>query len=230
MMPLNMINAPMTNVALPVLSRVQHDEEVFASYLARVQLVACYLTATLFAVAAGVSDPLVAVLFGRRWHEVAPIFAVLAVGGLFRAVSQIAYWIYLARGVPGAQFRLYLVTGPFVVAAILAGLPWGSIGVATGHSIAYAALWVITLVHVGRVANVESRPLLLNALRVMCMVSVPCGVGAWLGTLVPAPAFVQLLLGGCGALVALAGAYVLSSKVRSDTTLVIGFARRAASR
>ena len=56
MTPLNTINAPMTRVALPVLSRLQDDQAALQRW-ARCQLVACYLTATVFAVAAGLSGP-----------------------------------------------------------------------------------------------------------------------------------------------------------------------------
>src|SRR4029079_15892650 len=53
MTPLNQINAPLTSVALPVLSRVQDDDVAFDRYLRRAQVVGCYATATVFAVCAG---------------------------------------------------------------------------------------------------------------------------------------------------------------------------------
>lgn len=230
MAPLNMINAPMTRVALPVLSRVQDDDEVFARYVSKVQVVGCLLTATVLATAAGLSRPLVLLLFGERWVEVAPVFAVLAVGGVFRSVSQIGFWIYLARGVPGAQLRLSLAMGPVMVGLILAGLPWGPVGVAAGHSVAYLLMWVATLVHVGRAARVDSRPLFRQALRSMLLVSAPCGVAAWLGASVAGPPLAQLAA-GC----ALAGAVALLvtaavPAVRRDVTTAWSFGRRAVGR
>jgi PST family polysaccharide transporter len=230
MAPLNMINAPMTRVALPVLSRVQDDDEVFARYLSKVQVVACLLTATVLAVAAGLAQPLVLLLFGERWIEVAPIFAVLAVGGVFRSVSQIGFWIYLARGVPGAQFRLSLAMGPVMVALMLAGLPWGPVGVAAGHSVGYLLMWVATLVHVGRAARVSTRPLFAQALRSMLLVSTPAGCAAWIGGQVSAPASVQVVAGT--ALAAAVVALLVSAvpALRRDATTALSFARRAVGR
>jgi PST family polysaccharide transporter len=230
MMPLNQINAPMTNVALPVLARVQHDDEVFARYLARAQLVACYVTATLFAVAAGLADPLVLVLFGPRWRQVAPIFAVLALGGIFRAVAQIAYWIFLARARTGAQLRQDLVLRPVMILVILAGLPWGPIGIAVGHSIAFFGYWIATLVYVGRVTGVDVGPLFRNATRAIALVGAPSGLLAYAVTLTPWSAPAQLLLG-----VAAAGAWGLLAAlavpaIRADLQLVTGFVRRAIGR
>lgn len=230
MTPLNTINAPMTRVALPVLSRLQDDEAAFGSALGKMQIVACYLTATVFAVAAGLSVPLVLVLFGPAWHPVALIFAVLAVGGVFRALSQISYWVYLARGVPGAQLRQFLVTGPIMVLVILAGLPWGPVGVAVGHSVAYFFQWLVSLVHAGRSARVDTRPLLRKAVFAMLVVSAPSGLAAFLGGRVPAAPVVQLLAGcACAAGYVVVAAAVVPP-LRADARVVLGFGRRALGR
>ena len=163
MTPLNNINAPMTDVALPVLSRVQDDEVTFTSYIRKAQLIACYLTTTVFAVAAGLSVPLIAVLFGPKWTEVAPIFAILAIGGVFRAVSQIAYWIYLARGITGDYLKLVLWTRPPMILMLLAGLPWGPEGVAVGHSVSWFLYWLVSLSAVGKKTNIDTRVLFRTA-------------------------------------------------------------------
>lgn len=230
MMPLNQINAPMTNVALPVLSRVQHDQRVFQRYLSRAQLVSCYATATVFAVAAGLAVPLVRLLFGPRWQGVAPIFAVLALGGVFRAVAQIAYWIFLARDRTAAQLKQDLVLRPVVIGMILAGLPWGAVGVAAGHSIAFFLYWIATLVYVGRVAEVDVRPLFATATRAIALVSAPCGAAAWLATLLPLPAAAQLLAGLAGAAGYVAAAGAVLPAVRSDLLDVLSFVRRSTGR
>ncbi len=230
MTPLNTINAPLTRVAVPVLSKVQHDDATFARYVSRVQVVGCLVTATVFAVAAGLAGPLVAVLFGPQWSDVAPVFAVLAVGGVFRAVSQIAYWVYLARGVPGAQFRMSLVMAPVMIALILAGLPWGAVGVATGHSVAYCVMWVVTLAHVGRAARIASLPLFAQAVRTLLLVSVPAGVAARLGASLAGPALAQLGSGLSFAALAVGLAHLAVPSLRRDTAVLVRFARRAAGR
>jgi PST family polysaccharide transporter len=225
MMPLNQVNAPMTQVALPVLSRVQGESNVFLSYLLKAQLVACYLTATLFAVATGLSEPLVRVLFGSQWLEVVPIFAVLAVGGIFRAVAQIAYWAYLARGKSGALFRQRMVTGPITIVLILAGLPWGPVGVAAGASLAGLVSWIIAVLHVGRVTDIRTFPLITNAVRIICLVGVPAGGAAFLATYVPVAAFWQLLLGSAFSAAYMGLAYLVIPSVRADLRVTASFAR-----
>ena len=74
MTPLNQINAPLTNVALPVLAKVQDNPVIYGRYLAKAQLIGGYVTASALAVSAGVAEPLITVAFGEQWPAVAPDF------------------------------------------------------------------------------------------------------------------------------------------------------------
>ncbi|CAJ0557446.1 unnamed protein product, partial [Mesorhabditis spiculigera] len=138
---------------------------IYGRYLARAQLIGGYFTASVLAVSAGVAEPLITVAFGEQWPAVAPIFALLAIGGVFRSVAQICYWVYLSHGLTGAQLRLYLFLRPAVIVITLAGLPWGAVEVAAASSIGFLVDWLVTLWHVHRVAGVDSMMLLRNSLR-----------------------------------------------------------------
>jgi O-antigen/teichoic acid export membrane protein len=227
MTPLSQINAPLTRVALPVLSRVQDDDVVFARYLKKAQLVGCYLTATIFAMCAALAKPMVAVLFGPKWHAVAPIFALLAIGGIFRSISQISYWIFLSRGKTGAQFKQYLVTRPAMIAIILGGLPWGPIGVAVGCSIAYFLDWAVSLWWVGRATGVDSRALFRNAFRSLFLVSAPCGLVAFAGTLLTKNTIAELAIAALLGAAYLAVLISVSPTVRSDAQMISYFVKRS---
>ena len=230
MMPLNQINAPMTRVVLPVLSKVQDDPVRYHRYVSRVQLVACYVTATVFAVAAVLADPLVRVIFGPQWLAMSPIFMVLAIGGVFRALSNISYWIYLSRGRTGAQLRLYLWTRPLMIGLIAAGLPWGPIGVAVGHSIAYAGYWAASMWAVGRATGVRTGPLAAKAMKSVAFVSIPAAIGAGGALLLPVVPFAQLVIGTCGAIAMIALVALVIREVREDLVILWQFARKATGR
>lgn len=230
MTPLNQINAPLTRVALPILSRVQDDDVVFARYLKKAQLVGCYVTATVFALFAALAGPIVAVLFGPKWHAVAPIFAVLSVGGIFRSIEQVSYWIFLARGKTGAQFRLYLYSRPVLIGMILAGLPWGALGVAVGCSAGYILYWAVSLWQVGRATGVDSRPLFVNGLRAIFVVSAPAGLAAFAASLLVEPPLLKLAVGALAAALYLGVVYLCSSVVREDVGTLVHFARRTFGR
>jgi O-antigen/teichoic acid export membrane protein len=193
--PLQQVSVPMTRVVLPVLSRVQGDDETYARYVSKAQLVGCYMLASGFAVAAGVSVPLVAVLFGPKWSGVAPIFAALAIGGIFRGIGQISYWMYLSRGRADAQLKLYLWTRPIMIGTMIAGLPWGAVGVAIGHSIGFFLFWIVSLWAAGRCVGTSVRPLFTQATRTLLLISLPAGGLAYLGSVLVQPTAASLCLG-----------------------------------
>lgn len=225
--PINKIDGPMTRVALPILSKVQDDDIKLTRYLKRAQMVSCYVTASLLAVMAGLSYPIVRTIFGERWLPVAPIFGILAAGGVFRTIGQIAYWAYLVRGVTDRLLRQRTVTGLVTVVLILAGTPWGAIGVATGSSAAASAFWLVAMIHVGRAAAIDSLPLLRNALKIVSAVGIPCGVCGLIGSMLPIPAILQIFAGIVCAGLYVATAAVLIPWMRADVAASMVFVRRS---
>lgn len=178
MVPLNQINAPLTNVALPVLSRVQEDRDALGRALRRAQFVATYVTSTVLVVAAALAEPLVAILLGPQWSGVTVMFTVLALGGVFRSVSQLAYWAHLATAHTGAFLKLQLWTQPVMVLLVVGGVPWGGVGVAVGHLVANLLYWVVALLAVARTTGVAVGPLFRDALTTLGAVALPAGLAA----------------------------------------------------
>jgi PST family polysaccharide transporter len=230
LVPLEQVNTAMTNVVLSVLSKVRDDRVTFDRYLLRLQQANGYLLGTGFAVAAGLSAPLVAIIFGPGWHEVGPVYAVLAVGGIFRAYTQVVYWTFLSLGLTAQQLRLYLITRPFMIGLILAGLPWGPVGVATGHSVAFLLYWLVSLRQLAHATSLDARPLLQQALRSLLQLTAPAGLAAFAGSLAfdnPAAACLAGVVAVAGYLAALSA---LSRRQRGEMAAIAGIVRRAVAR
>lgn len=216
MVPINQINAPLTNVAVPVLARVHEDREQLSAGLRRAQLVACYVTAPVLVVAAALAGPLVDLVLGSGWQQVAPILAVLALGGIFRSVSQIAYWGYLATGRTAQLLRLQLWTQPLMIVMVVAGVPWGPVGVATGHLVANVLYWVVSLVALGRATGVRVAPLVATAAVAVLAVGAPAGAAAWAASGLVAGPLAQVVVGLLAAAVAAAAVGAVVPAVRRD--------------
>lgn len=188
MAPIVQLLAPMTRVALPVLSRLQDDGARFMAFLRRGQLIGSLIAGTIYALTIGLAHPLVLLVFGEDWIQLVPIFQALGVGGIFRALNQVAYWAYLALGLSVQQFRYYLVSQPIIVLCLLAGLPWGPLGVAVGHSIAYALNWFAALWWCGRITQLNFRPLVKDALRTTATIALPITLlGLGISAMIPNP-------------------------------------------
>ena len=169
-LPLTQIVAPLTKVALPILSQVADDPRRYASIVRRAQLLGLYLTAPLFLLCFTLSGPLVRVALGPAWAASAPIFGILALGGAFRAMSQLAFWIFLSSGSTRQQMKFNAAAYPVIVVLMVAGLPWQGVGVALGHSIGYALYWPLSLLFACRAAGLQFAPLARTAARVFGVV------------------------------------------------------------
>lgn len=230
MVPLSQIGAAMVRVMLPVMSRAQDDEVAFGRLIRRAQVLCGYGFGLGYSVAAGLAAPTVLLLFGSSWRGVTPIFAILAVGGVFRGLAQTTYWICLAKGVTGSQLRFYLIARPFMILAIVAGLPWGPVGVAVGHSIAFMVEWVAAAWWVARAADMDWRPLLRIPLRMVVVVCLPAGSLAFVSTLISAAPIASIAIGAGAVLGYILLLRLISPIERGDLNTVAAAVRRVGAR
>jgi PST family polysaccharide transporter len=165
MLPVRQLQFPVTRVAMPVLSRLQDDAENFGRFVVRGQTILLNLLAPVMMLAAAVAGPVVEIALGSRWLEMAPLFAVLALGGVFQAASFTSGWVFMATGEMRSQLRFALWSRPLVVVAVVLGSVWGVMGVAAAYGIASALLWPISLWWAARAAGLMARPWLVSACR-----------------------------------------------------------------
>jgi O-antigen/teichoic acid export membrane protein len=137
--PLQQVTTPLSSVAIAALSRLNGDGPRFRrGYMRLLEKVAiaCLPMTTFFLLNAG---PVVDLVLGPRWHDVAKVFTPLAVAGLVQPVAATLIWSLVSQG-RRRELRQWSIIGPVLsCAAIIAGMPGGVIAVAT----AYAACEVI---------------------------------------------------------------------------------------
>jgi O-antigen/teichoic acid export membrane protein len=227
MVPLNQVQAPLTKVALPTLARAASDRVMYIRYLTKAHRVYCYFTVTGFFFIAAIAPALVELLFGPRWVVAGQILAVLSLGGAFRSLVQIFYWVYLSLGLTREQLRFTLVAQPLLTVGILLGLIWGPMGVAVAHSIGYAIYWLVSLMWVARVAKLDMKSFLLDALRIVGLFGVPCGALAFLTQTWVSSPLLQVALGFAAVAVGATLSYLLLPATRQDFAEIRAFAKSA---
>ena len=140
----NQLRAPITNVAVPVLSRLQGEGARYWDFVRVGQVGLGYTIVVVLAFVIGAAVPITALLLGPRWAEAAPVLSLLAVAAVFQTLNSASYWVYISKGITGPLFRYNLVSVAIKIACILIGSQWGMIGVAVGYAIA-PALFVADL-------------------------------------------------------------------------------------
>lgn len=215
-LPLQQIAAPMTRVALPVLSKLQNHSS-FEPYVVRAQIILAYGMGGAFLIAAGVADPLIRVVLGDKWAASATIFQVLAIGGVFQSLAFTYHWIFLSKGKTGLQLRYSVLTRSLMIGFIAAGVVWGPIGVAIGSSLGLAVNWaVLTWLAIPK-TGVRSARLVLASLRPLLVMTIIGGLVLCANFLLPLDvAVIRLAALLAIALLLLGLAAFLSRAVRSD--------------
>lgn len=146
MTPLQLVNAPLSRVMLPVLSQLRDEPRRFRkSYLFTVQAI-LLATAPAAAIAAAESDKIVLLLLGPKWTAAAPIFFWLALVMIYQPAASALGWLPLSCG----RARVYAALGVFssvaTVISFLIGLPAGPVGVARAYFLVNFFVVTLTLV------------------------------------------------------------------------------------
>ncbi len=84
----NQLRAPITNVAVPVLSRLQGEGARYWDFVRVGQVGLGYTIVVVLAFVIGAAVPVTALLLGPRWAEVAPVLSLLAVAAVFQTLNS----------------------------------------------------------------------------------------------------------------------------------------------
>jgi PST family polysaccharide transporter len=226
MNPLNQLRSPITRVAVPVLSRVQTENERFNRYITIGQLAMGYSLVPALAFIAGAAEPIVRVALGSEWIDAGPVLRFLAIAGAFQTLSYVGWWVYNARGLMDVLFKFTLMSASMKVVFVVIGSQWGIAGAAAGFALEPVLSWPLSIWWLSRATEIPRRSLLVGAVRLSSLGAI-AGVSAWGATTLAAPlgSVVQIAaaFGTCVVVYALLA--LLIPPVRRDVVLLAGLAR-----
>lgn len=228
MNPLNQVNAPSSKVAIPILSRLQDDQDRYDRFLLRGQKVLLVAVTPVLALVVILATPVIGLILGDQWGDAVPFLQILAIAGLFRVAAYPTYWLALSRGYTGISLRVNLAATPIYAVAVLVGSLAGPIGVAWGFVAASGATWVIALIWYSRAADAPGVALFLNAARVI-LSNIPAALAAyalvwWLAGFA-LPYVTEIAIGCAGFILAFAATALIVRPVRLDLGEVVQIAR-----
>jgi PST family polysaccharide transporter len=134
--PLQQVSSVFVRVLIPTLMHLR--DELPRLRTAYLKAVGCIALVT-FPVMGGlfaVADDFVQVAFGPAWSDMTPLVKILAWVGMFQSIGTTVGTLYLATGNPKLALRVTMIGAPVLIGGMAGGLPWGTVGVATGYAIA----------------------------------------------------------------------------------------------
>jgi len=220
-LPTSQLFGPATNVALPVLSRLQTQPQRFAGLVLSAQLSLGYPVVLGLAAAVAVADPLLPMIMGQDWAPAVPLFRLLAASALFQVVNYVIYWIFLAQGRTGSHFRYSLVARSILIVAIVIGSGFGVAGVAVGFLVGTVIPWPIALLWIRRWSLAPVRRMFHNGLRVIVAGLILGGAGLLTSGLVADGGAALRVVAPLLAVAAACGLLALIPGYRSDVAIVL---------
>ncbi|HEX6649324.1 MAG TPA: lipopolysaccharide biosynthesis protein [Pyrinomonadaceae bacterium] len=133
-LPIEQINEPISSVAVPSLSRLTDSPESYRkAYLRMLEKVAL-LTMPCVALMIATSDWIIRIVLGPQWTGATRIFVLLGITGLFQPIANTTGWLLISQGRTNHLLQWGLISGPLIMGSIVAGLPWGALGVAASYA------------------------------------------------------------------------------------------------
>ncbi len=144
------LTAPLDNVALAALSRLNQDPPRFRRYLASSLGMIAFVGLAVSADLTLVGRDMVLLVLGPQWSEAGRIFQLFGPGiGVMLLCSTVG-WIHLSTGNPGRWLRWTVVEFAVTASLFLLALPWGLTGVAAAWSVSYCILLIPAFWYAGR--------------------------------------------------------------------------------
>lgn len=136
-LPIRQMNAPLSAVAVPALSRaVARGERYRLAYISVVERILLFMgIAVAFAISC--SDWLIVVVLGPKWIEAASIFRVLAFASLLLPIWNATGWLFSSQDRMREHLYFHLVDSPLKILSVVIGLQWGVLGVSVAVAIRY---------------------------------------------------------------------------------------------
>jgi len=163
--PITMMSGPLSSVAIPALCRLRHDRPRLHKYYLHILYLISLFAGPIVGIAFLCSEEIVLVLLGSEWEPVAPVYRLLAIGGLLQPLYNTQAWLHLAAGRSDRVLRWSFIGTPIILASFIMGLPWGINGIALAYSIAIVLVTVLSLAYAAASADMRRFRILVAVAR-----------------------------------------------------------------
>lgn len=136
LLPVTQISGVVGRVLFPTLCNVREEPSRIRSVILKAHRVIALFTFPLMVMVSLLSRPLVAVLFGPKWEQVAPLLSLLSLAGMGQSLmSPGLVWNTIGR--TDLNWKIGGLNSMMYILAFIVGLQWGVVGVAASYVIVW---------------------------------------------------------------------------------------------
>lgn len=130
------ITSVLVSVTTPVLGKMREAKADLGPVCIRMYRVISLATLPFLAGIFAVSDDLILLVYGAKWAPITTILRVFIVFTSVRSVTTPSGAVFNIIGRTDMSLKMYLILTPLILVGMIAGSPWGVLGVAVGITIA----------------------------------------------------------------------------------------------
>jgi PST family polysaccharide transporter len=139
--PLGQMLAPISRVAVPLLSRLIDRPDAYKAAYLKIFRALLLVTMPGLLVCITSGDVIIRVFLGNRWIDAAPIFSWVCVGGLTSGIYSSAGWLFISQGRTREYRRFTTVASIInVVTFVVGAYFWNIVGVAALGALGFVLL------------------------------------------------------------------------------------------
>ena len=147
------LNAPISNVMLPVMCKVNGDKQRLKSVLQKAIRLSSYLVFPMMAILAGCAPTLVTVLLTDKWSACVPYLQLGCIFFLFQPLQTMNWQALKAMGEGACCLRLEIVKKVICFGWLFASIPFGVMGIAVASAVSGLFSMAVNIVPVKRLLN-----------------------------------------------------------------------------
>lgn len=157
---LAVVTQPLHSVAVATLSKLRDNLEELREAWSTALSSVTFFGMLGFVILAVIGPDLIVVLLGNKWASAGTLLTMFAFRGPAQVVERTLGWLHVAAGRPDRWMRWGVMSCVVQVVAILCGLPFGAMGVATSYTICMYFLFVPAIVYAGQPLQIGFRHLM----------------------------------------------------------------------
>lgn len=193
MLPANKINAPLTGLVVPLLSRLTEQPDRFRkTHVMVLLLLTSTMTPAVMWTILTITET-VPLLFGPQWEDMIPVYIALGPACLMGVSNTTAGWLYLSLGHVHRQVRWVVIQTAILLPAMAIGLQYGALGMAVAVSVVYVGVKPFVIGYATRGTFVHLTPILVAIFEPVLVSGVAAG-GAWAASEALPPTGVGVIL------------------------------------
>lgn len=148
--PLGIFGITVHTVAVTSLAKLRHTPDELRRVWSKALSSLAFFAMPVFVFLAVTGPDIIVLLLGDKWLFAGTILTVMALRGPVHVLERSHGWLHVAGGTGDRWVRWGIISSIIQVIAVIGGMPFGSVGIATAGTICVYLLFVPAIVYSGR--------------------------------------------------------------------------------